>query len=240
MLLDLVGWFFETGIFSLVLSIVAGVISGLVVTVLMKTRADKIFDKNAKIVYGDLFSHIDRIDAYKENMFRLWQPRLRNNGSAKIVLEPHIYREIRQLRSLILKEVEYMSLYRNSPYVSLSEYLLLQQYALSAYSHLTEISNVEDEASVNEKSLEHHMFYAKEIIENLPKRVVPKHFVYKWDQEFQRRGGIQAVRRPLMEPGDSFGSYHNFNNEVRYFDAQYVSIIKALNDIKDAVSRQNA
>ena len=239
MSLDLVGWFVETGIFSLVLSIIAGMISGLVVSILMKTKADKIFDKNAKIVYGDLFSHIEDIDIQKEQMFKLWQPCVRNEGSTEIVLESHTYREIRRLRSLILKEIEDMSLYRNSPYVSLSEYLLLQQYALSAYAHLTEISNVENEAGVNEKSLEHHMFYAKEIIENLPKRAVPKRFVRKWNQEFQRRGGIQTVRRPLMEPGDPFGSYHNFNNEVRYFDAQYASIMKVLNDIKDAVSRQD-
>ena len=139
--MDFANWASETWIFTLLFSIVAGVISGVIVSVLRKTKADKVFDKNAKVVYSGLFSHILRIDSFKKNIFELWETHPRYKAPTVLEFNSSTYDAVCRFRSFMFQEIEAMSLYRNSPYILLSEYLLLQQYALSAYHHLHKVSN---------------------------------------------------------------------------------------------------
>lgn len=236
--MDLASWPFGTWITTLLFSIVGGVISGVIVSVLRKTKADKVFDKNAKVVYSSLFSHILRIDSFKKNIFELWETHPRYKAPTVIELNSSTYDAICQFRSFMFQEIESMSLYRNSPYILLSEYLLLQQYALSAYNHLHKVSNLETGMGIHEKSLEYHMYYAKEIIEKLPSYAVPKQFANKWNSEFQKRGGIQAIEKPSIDLGNTVDPHHNLNNQVLYFDAQHVSVMGVLNEIKNTISSQ--
>ena len=153
-----------------------------------------------------------------------------------MIFDSSTYDEICRFKNRMFDEIEAISLYRNSPYVLLSNYILVQQYALSAYDHIHKISNLENGMGVYEKSLEYHRYYAKEIVEKISD-YVPDWFVNKWNIEFQKVGGMQDITKPSIELGDIVGSYYNFNNRVLYFDAQYASVMKALEEIKNAMSQ---
>ena len=234
--MDFMNVAFEAWPFALIISVVGGVVSGVIVSIIRKTKADQIFDRNVKIVYEGLFSHIQKVDNYKKHAFDLWESHPEYKNSTSMVFSSFAYDEICEFRNLMFKEIEAISLYRNSPYILLSDYILIQQYALSAYAHIHEVSDLKNGMIVYEKSLEYHRYYAKEIIEKIPDHV-PHQFADKWNAEFQKIGGIQAVVEPSIEPGDLIGPYHNFSNQVLYFDAQHASMMKVLEEIKNAVSR---
>ena len=161
------------------------------------------------------------------------------NSNTMMVFDPHVYKEILRFRELILDEIKALTLHKNSPYVILSEYLLLLQYALSAYEHLHEIDNLENGLGINKKSLEYHRYYAKEIINSLG-NFVPDCFVKKWDAEFKKIGGSQFVVKPPIELGDRIIAHHNLRNEALYFDAQHSKIMELLEKIKDSNANNNS
>jgi hypothetical protein len=134
---------------------------------------------------------------------------------------------------LILDEIKAITLHKNSPHVILSEYLLLLQYALSAYNHLHNISNLENGMEIDKKSLEYHRYYAKEIIETFT-HFVPEYFVKNWDVKFKKMSGSQFIIKPSITAGDIITAHHNFRNEALYFDAQYSSIMEFFRNIKDS------
>ena len=217
---------------AIIVSIAAGVISGVLVRIFSRSRYEKNFKKNAKTTYDSLFYHVSRIDAYKQNIYKIWESYKFDENSAGIkTLTAPIYQEVQNLRNLIFNEIGAMTFHKNSPYVLISEYLLLMQYCLSVHSHLYEIANRDNAMSMNKKSLEYHMFYAKEII-NTFKDFVPKNFIRKWELEFEKLGGREHVVKPTMEPGDILSPHYNFQNEAMYFDSQYTSIMKLLREIK--------
>ena len=218
---------------TIIISIAVGVISSGLIRIFSRSRHEKNFKKNAKTTYDSLFYHVSRIDAYKENIYNIWESyELDENGAGIKILPAPIYQEVQNLRNLIFNEIGAMTFHKNSPYVLISEYLLLMQYCLSAHSHLYEITNRDNAMSMNEKSLKYHMFYAKEIINTFKDRVT-KDFTCKWDLEFEKQGGREHVVRPIVELGDIIYPHYNLQNEAMYFDLQHTSIMELLREIKD-------
>ena len=230
-------WFYDNIAISILVSLgggfVAGLAAGIIVKFRTKTTAEKTFEENSKLVYDDLFSRVSRIDTFKQAIYKIWEkPDFFKNTDMSVSLTPHNHEEIQRYEKLILDELKAMTFHRNSPYVFLPEYLLLQQYSLSAYYHWDEIGNEEHRINIDKKSLEFHRFYAKKIIETF-KDFVPKDFIDKWELEFERMGGSQLITEPSLEPGDAPKMYLNLRNETLYFDAQHHSIIELLRDIKN-------
>ena len=223
-------------IWFIAMSVGIGILSGLIVRVSTKSKYETNFQKNTKAVYNEIFACISRVDSYKQRIYEMLESgdSYKNSKTLKI-FNLLVYKEIQHFRNLILNEVKQITFYKNSPYVLLSEYLLLLQYCWSAYDYLYKIRDKNNVMGLTEKSLRYHIFYAKEITTTF-KNAVPEDFSDKWELEFEKLGGLTRITKPLIKPGDIITSHYNFQNELMYSDAQYSSIMELLREINQAKS----
>lgn len=219
------------------IAIIGGGFAGLLVKIFTKARSEKVFQFNHKKTLLFLFSKISYIDSYKQTIYKYWENHEHyKNSNSMIVLESETYKEIMRFRELILDCINEITLYKKSPYLMYDDYLVIQQYAWSAYSHFHEISNLENGIGIDNKSLEYHRYYAKLIIERF-KKLTPKNFKKKWTFEFDKEGGSKFIIQPEIQPGDLVGAHHNFQNQILNYDAQYSSIMKLLRKIKEILEK---
>ena len=223
---------------SIGIGIISGLISGLIVRYATISKYEKNFQKNTKTIYNEIFACISRIDYYKENMYDMLESGYSyKNSERRKNFQPHVYNSIKTLRNWITDEIEHMTFYKNSPYVLLSEYILLLQYCSSARDYSYEISNEDNVMGVDEKTRKYHIFYAKEII-TMFKTKVPEDFINKWNPVFEKFGGPTRITKPSMELGEVHTSHHNIKNQLVHFDAKYSSIMKQLHEIKQTISKE--
>jgi len=219
------------------IAIMAGGAAGLLVKFLTKTSSEKIFQYNRKKTLLILFSKISYIDSYKQTIYKYWESQeYYKNSNSIIVLESETYKEIMRFRESILDCINEITLYKKSPYLMFDDYLIIQQYAWSAYSHFHEISNLENGIGIENKTLEYHRYYAKLIIERF-KKSTPKYFKKQWTSEFDKQGGSQFIMQPEIQPGDIIGLHHNGQNEILNYDAQFSAMMKELREIKEIVEK---
>lgn len=218
-------------------AMLAGIGAGLIVKFVISTNSEKIFNNNRKKTLHFLFSKISLIDSYKQTIYNYWQNQeYYKNSNSMIVLESETYKEIIRYRGLILDCIKEITLYKKSPYLAFDDYLVIQQYAWSAYSHFHEISNLENGIGIDNKTLEYHRYYAKLIIEKF-KKLTPKYFKEDWTSEFDKQGGSQFIKQPEIQPGDIVGTHHNFQNEILNYDAQFGTMMKLLREIKGILEK---
>ena len=222
----------DTVFISILVGFASGLASSFIVRRTTTSRYETTFTKNAKTAYKNLFTNVLRIDSYKQQIYEKWERQGFYEETSAKCFKPFDYNDIQHYKKLILNRIEEIYFYRNSPYILLSEYLLLLRYCWSAYTYLYEIDNLDNGMGANEKALEYHMFYAKEIITTF-NDFVPEDFANKWRREFEKYGGPAHIVEPRLEQGDAFGPHHDFDNNIVKFDPHYNSIMKLLLEIKD-------
>ena len=216
-----------------VVAVVGGIAAAVIVKIVVKSRRDKVFENNRAKILFIVFSNISLVDSYKQSIYNYWQDQKVDKKSGSIIILPlETFKEIFRYRQLLLDCIDTLTLYKDSPYLSFDEYLVVQQYAWSALSHFYVISNVENAIGINNKSLKFHRYYAKLIILRF-KKSTPEKFIKDWNVEFEKAGGIKFVNRPLLEPGDIMSGHHDFRNELSHYDAKYAKMMKLLDEIKD-------
>lgn len=220
-------------------ALIGGTVAGLLVKFLTVSRSEKVFQYNRKKTLNFLFSKISYIDSYKQTIYKYWENHeYYKNSNSMIVLETETYKEIMRFRELIFNSIKEITLYKKSPYLMIDDYLVMQQYAFSAYTHIHEIGNLDNGIGINNKELEFHRYYAKLIIEKF-KKSTPNSFRKQWNIEFNKVGGIQFIVEPQIEPGDIITAHYNLQNELLNYDAQYSSIMKLLREIKEILKNKD-
>lgn len=221
----------ETIVISILAGLASGLASGFIVRLTTKSKYEIAFEKNVNTAYNNLFATIAKVDVHKQQIYDMWEPHEScKNFNVVKSLDPFVYSDIKYHKNIILKQIERITLYKNSSYVLLSEYLLLLRYCLSAYTSLHEDSGIDNGMGMDERSLEYHRFYAKEIITTFS--FVPETFANKWRPEFEKLGGPTYIVKPPLEPGDT-PAVHLFGDEIMDFDPHYRSIMEMLREIKD-------
>lgn len=199
-----------------------------------KSKQEIIFEKNAEKAIQLLFSHLSYVDSYKSTIFQYLEKQQNYdiNNTSHLTLPEWDYKEVLRFRELILDEVKNLSqLQKYSTYLTLEQYLATLQYSTSIYSFIIPIRNEEFGISIDKKSLEFHIYHAKEIIE-LFEKSTPKYFKENWEPEFKKMGGINLIKTPKTEPGDIIGPHHNLRNELLYYDYAFSEIMKEIIEIK--------
>ena len=107
--------------------------------------------------------------------------------------------------------------------------------ALSAYSFLNIITNMKFTISVDTKTLEFHMYHAKQIIQ-LFGNLTAKAFQDDWNREFVKWGGIDSIIQPSIEPGDVVGPYFNIWNSIFSYDPNFLKIMEKLDEIQKTLA----
>jgi len=219
-----------------------GILSTVVVAYLFKfvwkPNQELLFEKNVKHTTRLLFSHLGYIDSYKNTIFGFLEEQkdFDINNTTHLILPEFTYKELFRFRELILDEIKYLSqVQKFSAYVTLEQYLAIQQYATSIHFFIHPISNEKYGIFIFRKSLEYHRYYAKQIIDLFGKSV-PDNFYDKWKKEFVNVGGIHLIKKPKAEPGDIAGPYYNLNNELLYFDSTFSTIMEELAEIKKTLA----
>ena len=199
-----------------------------------KPRPENIFEENLKSTAKIIFQQLSIIDSYKLSIFNY----LEGDKSFDMMkcswhtFPESIFDEMLRLRSWIAGQANLLAnIPKTGTYITIDQYLTVQQYAASAYSFLDTISNMEHTISINKKTLEFHRYYAARII-HLFGKSVPKNFRNAWDLEFAKVGGIGFVTKPTIEPGDTISPDYNLHNSLLLYDRTNSEIQGRLENIQ--------
>ena len=203
-------------------------------------QPEKIFEKNLQSVSKIIFQHLSLIDSYKLTIFNFLERETSFDMTKRPfhIFSEFVFNELLRFQSLIREEAKLLTkISKFGGYITLNQYLAIQQYATSAYSFFHTISDMENAIGVNEKTLEWHKYYAAEVI-RLFGKTAPKDFCDKWYLEFVREGGIDAITKPTIEPGDMIGPEYNLHNSLLFYDG-LIEIKNKLNQIQRSLDNMS-
>ena len=216
---------------QLIISIVSTGMIAILFRYIWKTKSEKLFDDNIRKTAKIIFEQLALINSFKKGIFEILENEKNYdmNKQSWHTFSQGDFNEMFRWKKLIKKQCDTLSTLKSYGNITLDQYGVVQGYALSAYSFLNKISNMDYTASVDQKSLEFHMYYAKQLIQSFG-NLTPKHFKDMWNREFRERGGIDLISKPSLEPGDTVGPYFNIWNSLFFYDPYFTKIYKTLEE----------
>ena len=203
-----------TDIIFLIVNIISAIVIASLFRYVWRPKFSHISDKKVEETIKMLFEHIERIDGYKSSIYDKLNGIIIAIIPNSIQLSEIEYNEIIRLQKLIYHEIELMynmQIYRT--YLTNEQYVFAIRYAYSASQFITHIDNCARAITIDQKTLQYHVYYASKII-TLFKKIIPYEFEQNWKNKFKDINDFNPHIEPKIELGDSVKSHHNINNHI--------------------------
>lgn len=204
---------------------------------IIRPKIEKNYEKDSKIIRIQMIIHLINASYYMGRLFEELEKTdldVSKNSSVVILLDQS--QQISWHKNSINDIWRKLQiLYDSSSSIMSDEYMAIQKYVTAIHTIILPSKDVENYIFFDSKALEFVWYYAKIIIKLIDKKELGKFYVI-WNNNFNKKGGIDKIKKPQSEVGDIFSVHHNLNDELFYFDSKYSNLLaefkNILNEIK--------